>query len=103
MTPAQFVDGRPCLEEIDGYLRRADFSVAPQDPALQPLVQAAKDMRLNAPAPGQVAIDADGLKLIEVWRRKLLKGKGMPADTSLARRYEYKRNQKPKEITRRKS
>lgn len=72
MTPAQFVACRPCLEEIDGYLHR-----------------------LNTPGVTQELLDTDGLKLIEEWRRKLLRGKVLPAETKLPRNYDYKRNHRP--------
>lgn len=95
MTPAQFIDGRPCLEEIDGYLHRVDMSRAVEDPDLKPLVDAVAEMRVNTPPDSQVSIDTEGLRVIETWRRKLMKGKVMPADSAAPRSYEYKRNHKP--------
>ena len=79
VTPAEFINGCPCLEEIDGYLHRFDVGV---------------DENGN-PRPGQHQMTTEDFRLIEDYRRKLMKGKVLPYETKLKRGYRYIRNRKP--------
>lgn len=105
MTPTEFIATRPCLEEIEGYLHRLDFDGEIRDPALRQMTDRIAEMRrsgelppggsLSQGGPRQEPLTADGLRVIESWKRKLLKGKALPAPSRLPRRYRYRANQKP--------
>ena len=105
MTPADFVATKPCLEDIEGYLKRIDFSAEIKDPALRRLLDRVDEMQksgelpsggsLSRGAPQQEPLTTEGLRLIEDWKRKLLKGKVLPAPSRIPRFYRYRANQKP--------
>lgn len=81
MTPDDFINGSPCLEEIDGYMFGLRWQIDNAE-------------RLKIPAQFD-EITSDILKPIEDYRRKLLKGEVVPAATKLPRRWKYAHRRKP--------
>lgn len=75
-----FLKGRPCLEEIDGYLDSLRFQI--DNPELFHELQYSH-------------IDGDVLSPIEAYRQRLMSGKDVPAPTRLERSWIYKLRTKP--------
>lgn len=95
MKAQAFVDKRPCLEEIDGYLEHKNLEGVKLTGKLKELADNIAAMRRNTPPLGVEPLDADGLKIIEMWRRKLLSGKDIPGPTQMERQFTYVRGKKP--------
>ena len=72
MDVMRFLAGKPCLEEVDGYLNQLRKS-------------------------GEVEITADVLVPLEEWKQTLLKGKDVPYEVhGNFRKYMYKKGSPPR-------
>lgn len=82
MKVDEFLRGRPCLEELDGYLMGLRIQIEHRDAFPMP--------------PNYETIDAEVLGPIETYRSLLMKGKEVPAPSRMERMWIYKRGSRPK-------
>ena len=101
MKVEEFLDSRPCLEELDGYLEGLQWQIENAGACL-PLTDDLRSILGEVPdspvQPNYDQITTDVLAPIEEYRRKLLIGKTVPRATKMDRAWKYQQGRKPKRI-----
>ena len=105
MKVEEFLERRPCLEELDGYLEGLRWQIENAGACL-PLTDDLRSSLGELPdsplQPQYPEITTDLLAPIEAYRKQLLKGKVVPYPSRIDRKWVYKLGSKPKLAKRKK-
>lgn len=85
MNVSTFLSGRPCLEELDGFLKGLRWQRENPD--------------LLDRLPDDDERDSEVMRQLRDYRKQLMSGRTVPTPTRLARAFEYQTKRKPKRIS----